>query len=146
MGRTVPVVCAFVVAAILAGCLAVVDGGVGSTAEEGAVVEESTDVEKEIVNLAEALAAGETNVALTDCVAVGDVVVEGGEAFSLSLSSGSAFIGTVNVADGEASVAVGEGCTWSLSGDCSVTSLTNNGVIQYNGYSITLADGTVLSA
>lgn len=38
----------------------------------------------------------------------------------------------------------GEGCTWKLTGDCTVTSLTNNGTIDFNGYTITLADGSVL--
>ena len=36
------------------------------------------------------------------------------------------------------------GCTWTLTGDCVITSLTNNGTINFNGYTITLADGTVL--
>lgn len=38
----------------------------------------------------------------------------------------------------------GEGCTWKLTGDCTITSLTNNGTIDFNGYTITLADGSVL--
>lgn len=33
----------------------------------------------------------------------------------------------------------------SAPGDCTLTSLTNNGTIHFNGYTITLADGTVLS-
>ena len=41
-------------------------------------------------------------------------------------------------------VVVESGCTWTLTGDCTVTSLTNNGTINFNGYTITLADGTVL--
>ena len=32
----------------------------------------------------------------------------------------------------------------TLTGDCVITSLTNNGTINFNGYTITLADGTVL--
>ena len=42
-------------------------------------------------------------------------------------------------------VVVESGCTWTLTGDCTVTSLTNNGTINFNGYTITLADGTALS-
>ena len=41
-------------------------------------------------------------------------------------------------------VTVESGCTWTLTGDCTLTSLTNNGMINFNGYTITLADGTVL--
>ena len=33
---------------------------------------------------------------------------------------------------------------WTLTGECTLTSLTNNGRINFNGYTITLADGTVL--
>ena len=33
---------------------------------------------------------------------------------------------------------------WNLTGDCTITSLTNNGKINFSGHSITLADGTVL--
>ena len=39
---------------------------------------------------------------------------------------------------------IGSGCTWTLTGDCTITSLINNGTINFNGYTITLADGTVL--
>lgn len=41
-------------------------------------------------------------------------------------------------------VAIENGCTWNLTGNCTLTSLTNNGTINFNGYIITLADGTVL--
>lgn len=41
-------------------------------------------------------------------------------------------------------VTVESGCTWTLTGNCTLTSLTNNGTINFNGYTITLADGTVL--
>lgn len=38
------------------------------------------------------------------------------------------------------------GAVWNLTGDCTLTSLTNNGTINFNGHTVTLADGTVLSA
>ena len=41
-------------------------------------------------------------------------------------------------------ITVESGCTWNLTGNCTVTSLANNGTINFNGYTITLADGTVL--
>ena len=41
-------------------------------------------------------------------------------------------------------VTIESGCTWTLTGDCVITSLVNNGTIDFNGYTITLADGTVL--
>lgn len=61
--------------------------------------------------------------------------------------------GTLNIVDNaeggtavenNAVVTIGAGCTWTLTGDCTLTSLTNNGTINFNGHTITLADGTVL--
>ena len=55
----------------------------------------------------------------------------------------STFTGTITISD-NAVVTIGSGCTWTLTGDCTLTSLTNNGTINFNGYTITLTDGTVL--
>lgn len=44
-----------------------------------------------------------------------------------------------------AAVTIESGCTWTLNGNCTISSLTNNGAINFNGYTITLEDGTVLS-
>lgn len=44
-----------------------------------------------------------------------------------------------------AAVTIESGCTWTLTGNCTISSLTNNGAINFNGYTITLEDGTVLS-
>ena len=72
---------------------------------------------------------------------------------NMTLTNGSSFTGTVNIIDNaqggtavsdNAVVTVKSGCTWTLTGDCTISSLTNNGTINYNGYTITLADGTVL--
>ena len=72
----------------------------------------------------------------------------------LTLSGSSSLTGMINItenADGgtavddNAVVTVEEGSTWTLTGDCTITSLTNNGTIDFNGHTITLADGTVLS-
>lgn len=46
--------------------------------------------------------------------------------------------------DNNAAVTVEEGSTWVLTGNCTISTLENNGTIQFNGYTITLADGTVL--
>ena len=71
----------------------------------------------------------------------------------VTLKNGSTFTGTINIADNaeggtavsdNAVVTIGSGCTWTLTGDCTITSLTNNGTINFNGHTITLADGTVL--
>ncbi len=71
----------------------------------------------------------------------------------MTLKNGSSFTGTVNVIDNaqggtavedNAVITVKSGCTWNLTGNCAVTSLENNGTINFNGYTITLADGTVL--
>lgn len=84
----------------------------------------------------------------------GDIVVDTISTLNMTLTNGSVFTGTVNIIDNaeggtavsdNAVVTIDSGCTWNLTGDCTVTSLTNNGTINFNGYTITLADGTVLS-
>ena len=72
----------------------------------------------------------------------------------LTLSGSTEFNGTINIVDNaengtavdnNAEVTVEEGATWNLTGDVKISKLTNNGKINFNGYKITLADGTVVS-
>ena len=83
----------------------------------------------------------------------GDIVVDTISTLTMTLKNGSSFTGTVNIVENaqggtavsnNAVVTVESGCTWTLTGNCTLTSLTNNGTINFNGYTITLADGTVL--
>ncbi len=83
----------------------------------------------------------------------GNITVDTISTLNLNLTNGSGFEGTLNIVDNAAGgttvadnavVTVDEGCTWTLTGDCTVTSLTNNGTINFNGHTITLADATVL--
>ncbi len=85
----------------------------------------------------------------------GDIAVDTVSTLTLTMTNGTVFTGTINIienAEGGAAVennavvTVGAGCTWNLTGNCTLTSLENNGTINFNGYTITLADGTVLSA
>ena len=71
----------------------------------------------------------------------------------MTLTGKSNFTGTINIVDNaqggtavsdNAIVTIDKGSTWTLTGNCTLTSLTNNGTINFNGYTITLADGTVL--
>lgn len=84
----------------------------------------------------------------------GNIVVDKISTLQFTLSEGSTFEGTINIIDNEeggtavsdnAVVTIESDCTWTLTGNCTVTSLANNGTINFNGYTITLADGTVLS-
>ncbi len=84
----------------------------------------------------------------------GDIVVDTISTFDLSLTNSSEFTGTINIIDNEqdgtavsdnAVVYIDEDSTWTLTGDCPLTSIDNDGTIDFNGYTITLADGTVLS-
>ena len=84
----------------------------------------------------------------------GKIVVDSISTLNMTLQNGSSFTGSINIVDNAAGgtavddnavVTIGSGCTWTLTGDCTLTSLTNNGTINFNGYTITLADGTVLS-
>ena len=83
----------------------------------------------------------------------GSILVDTISTLNLTLKNGSSFNGTIQISDNaeggaavsdNAVVTIEAGCTWTLTGDCTVTSLTNNGTINFNGYTITLADGTVL--
>lgn len=87
-------------------------------------------------------------------VLTGDIVVDTISTLTMTLKNGSSFTGTVNIVENaqggtavsnNAVVTVESGCTWTLTGNCTLTSLTNNGTINFNGYTITLADGTVLN-
>lgn len=83
----------------------------------------------------------------------GDIIVDSISTLDLTLENGSVFTGAVNIVSNteggtavadNAMVTVGAGCTWNLTGDCTVTSLTNNGTINFGGHTVTLANGTVL--
>lgn len=83
----------------------------------------------------------------------GDIVVDTISTLDMTLSDNSTFNGTINIidnADGgtavsdNAVVTIDSGSTWNLTGNCTISSLTNNGTINFNGYTITLAYGTVL--
>lgn len=83
----------------------------------------------------------------------GNIIVDSISTLSLSLTKGSTLTGTVNITDNaengsavsnNAVITIESGCTFNLTGNCTVTSIVNNGTINFNGYTITLADGTVL--
>ncbi len=83
----------------------------------------------------------------------GAITVDSISTLDFTLKNGSSFTGTINIVDNadggtavddNAVVTIEEGSTWTLTGNCTLTSLTNNGTISFNGYTITLADGTVL--
>ncbi len=84
----------------------------------------------------------------------GDIAVDTISTLNMTLSGNSSFTGTVNIVDNaqngaaasdNAVVTIESGSTWTLTGDCAITSLTNDGTINFNGFTITLADGTVLN-
>lgn len=83
----------------------------------------------------------------------GDIIVDTISTLTMTLRDGSLFNGTINIVENEeggeavsdnAVVTIEEGCTWNLTGDCTITKLVNNGTVNLNGYTITLDDGTVL--
>ena len=83
----------------------------------------------------------------------GDITVDTISSLNFKLTSGSVFTGTIHIIENEAHgeaaaenavVKVEKGSTWNLTGDCTLTSLDNQGTIHFNGHTITLADGTVL--
>lgn len=96
----------------------------------------------------------QATITCSNQVLEGDIRVDDISTLTLTLSNGSSFTGTINVVANEgggtvvsnnAVVTIEEGSTWTLTGNCVISSLTNNGTINFNGYTITLADGTILS-
>ncbi|MCH5251813.1 MAG: hypothetical protein J1F22_02460 [Lachnospiraceae bacterium] len=84
----------------------------------------------------------------------GNIAVDSISTLAMTLTNGSVYTGAVNILDNEqngsavennAVITIDSGSTWNLTGNCKVTTLTNNGIINFNGYTITLADGTVLN-
>ncbi len=84
----------------------------------------------------------------------GSIIVDTISSLNLTLSENSTFTGTINIVENQAGetavsdnacVTIEAGSTWTLTGNCTITSLDNYGTIEFNGYTITLADGTVLS-
>lgn len=85
----------------------------------------------------------------------GKIEVDTISTLNMTLQSGTVFDGTINIVENSdggtqvednAVVTVEEGATWNLTGDVTLTSLVNHGKINFNGHTITLADGTVLSS
>lgn len=83
----------------------------------------------------------------------GDMEVDSISTLDLTLKNNSTFTGTIQIVDNadggtavenNAVVTIEKGSKWVLTGDCTITSLTNNGTIDFNGHTITLAGGTVL--
>ncbi len=84
----------------------------------------------------------------------GTIRVDSISSLDMTLTDGSKFEGSIVVdtnssasvtLDNNVYVTIEKGSTWTLTADSEVSTLTNNGTINYNGYTITLADGTVLS-
>ncbi len=84
----------------------------------------------------------------------GNIAVDTISTLNLSLTNNSVFTGTINIVDNKqngtavdnnAVITIDSGSVFNLTGNCTVTSIENNGIINFNGYTITLADGTVLS-
>lgn len=76
----------------------------------------------------------------------GNIVVDTISTLNMTLKNKSEFTGTVNLVDNAAGgtvesdlavIEIEEGCTWNLTGDCTVTRLVNKGTINDNGYTIT---------
>jgi len=83
----------------------------------------------------------------------GDIAVDTISTLDMKMTNGTSFTGTINIIDNaeggskvenNAVITLDEGCTWKLTGNSTVTSLDNKGTIDFNGFTITLADGTVL--
>lgn len=84
----------------------------------------------------------------------GNILVDTISSLTLDLTENSDFTGTLNIYEnaqggtpvsGNITLTIEEGSTWTLTGDCTLSTLINYGTIHFNGFTITLADGTVLA-
>ncbi len=84
----------------------------------------------------------------------GAIEVDTVSTLNFTMGKGTNFTGTIQIVknaeggtavENNAVITVEEGATWTLTGNVTITSLENKGTINFNGYTITLADGTVLS-
>lgn len=84
----------------------------------------------------------------------GKIVVDTISTLTLNLTNGSVLTGSIEVVenaeggeavDNNAVVTIDASSTWNLTEDVTISSLDNQGTINFNGYTITLADGTVIS-
>ena len=75
----------------------------------------------------------------------GNITVDSISNLDLQLTGGSVFTGSLNIvpnAQGafdeaaELNVYIDEDSIWNLTGDCVISSLENNGSINYNGYKL----------
>ncbi len=91
---------------------------------------------------------------LKDETIEGDIRVDSISKLDLTLSGSTTFTGTINVVENSeggtevsdnATVTIEKDSVWILTGNSVITSIENNGSIVFNGYTITLRDGTVLS-
>lgn len=96
---------------------------------------------------------GNAEFTVNDQSLSGDIVVDTISTLNFKLDGNSSFSGTLNIIPNEQNgtavgdnitVEISEGSVWTLTGDCTITSLENKGKINFNGHTITLADGTVL--
>lgn len=72
----------------------------------------------------------------------GDIVVDSISSLDLTLKNGSTFQGALS--GSTIALTVEEGSTLILTGNSTAASIEGSGTIQLNGYTLTLADGTVL--
>ena len=96
---------------------------------------------------------GQVDLTTTNQTLTGAIEVDTVSTLNFTMGKGTNYTGTINIVknaeggtalDNNAVITVEEGATWTLTGNVTITSLENKGTINFNGYTITLADGTVL--
>ena len=80
---------------------------------------------------------GELTFNAKDETLEGNVVVDSISSLNMTLSS-SSFVGAINPSDdfGQTDIVMGSGSHWTLDGDSHISSLENNGEINYNGHTL----------
>ncbi|MCR5201787.1 MAG: hypothetical protein K6D02_01650 [Lachnospiraceae bacterium] len=104
--------------------------------------------------------SGASNVATlnaTDQALIGDLLVGSDSTLTLNLSGSSTLLGktsgnitndkssTISSSIGTVDVTLGSGTIWQLTGDCTVSSISGSGSINYNGYTLTVGSTSYTS-
>ena len=97
---------------------------------------------------------GQVDLTTNNQTLSGAIEVDTVSTLNFTMGKGTNFTGTIQIVENaeggtavenNAVITVEEGATWTLTGNVTITSLENKGTINFNGYTITLVDGTVLS-
>ena len=112
---------------------------------DGALLRVSNDGWSGSENIAAVNASGQALAG--EIIVSNEAVADNNEStLTLTLADGSSFTGAINTEEeypGTVNVTIEEGCTWTLTADSYITSLSGNGTVDENGFTLTTGVASV---